>query len=267
MRTDRPAVVDGELTTTAAATIPATDDGFLRGDGVFEVFRVYDGRPFALREHMERLERSCTNVDLDSQIDQLERDIRLLLRALNDQTCDVRIVLTRGGRRLVLTEPLRPVGGLLRLAAVTYLPPIVLNGAKTLSYAANMAATRRARLRGFDEALLVTPDGRVLEAPTSSFFWLARDGILRTPPLTEQILDSITRQTLIQLLDVEETPCTLGDALQAREAFVASTVREVQPVLAIEATELVAPGPVTQRAADTFRAHVQNMTAKYQTMS
>jgi branched-chain amino acid aminotransferase len=107
----------------------------------------------------------------------------------------------------------------------------------------------------------------VLEAPTSSFFWLARDGILRTPPLTEQILDSITRRTLIQLLDVEETPCTLADALQAREAFVASTVREVQPVLAIEATGLVAPGPVTQRAADAFRAHVQNMTAIHQTMS
>jgi branched-chain amino acid aminotransferase len=157
MRTDRPAVVDGELTTTAAATIPATDDGFLRGDGVFEVFRVYEGRPFALREHMERLERSCTNVDLDSQIDELERDIRLLLRALNDQTCDVRIVLTRGGRRLVLTEPLRRVGGLLRLAAVTYLPPIVLNGAKTLSYAPNMAATRRARLRDSTKPFSLPP--------------------------------------------------------------------------------------------------------------
>ena len=60
---------------------------------------------------------------------------------------------------------------------MTYAPTRVLDGVKSLSYAANMLCSRMARERGFDEALLVTPHGRVLEAPTSSLFWV--DGAAR----------------------------------------------------------------------------------------
>src|SRR5947209_7593517 len=58
------ASVDGEIMPAAEATIPATDAGLLRGDGVFEVIRVYDGRPFALEEHFARLDRSAANLRL-----------------------------------------------------------------------------------------------------------------------------------------------------------------------------------------------------------
>ena len=81
----------------------------------------------------------------------------------------------------------------------------VLDGVKSLSYAVNMLATRLARERGFDEALLVTPHGRVLELPTASFFWVA-DGEVRTPPLSEHILDSITRGLVIEVADARKQP-------------------------------------------------------------
>src|SRR5947209_4845221 len=116
----------------------------------------------------------------------------------------------RLGRRLILIErlPEQPDG--VRLGYVTYAPTRVLDGIKSLSYAANMLATRLAQERGFDEALLVTPHGRVLEAPTSTLFW-ARDGELLTPPLEDHILASITRARLFELMDATEAPCTPAD--------------------------------------------------------
>src|SRR5437660_7010140 len=208
----------------SSATIPATDEGLLRGDGVFEVIRVYDGQPFALEEHLRRLERSALNLRLALDLEAVRADASRLLEhsgAGPDHEL-LRIVVTRGGRRLLLTEPLHPAPEYIRLASVTYSPTRVLDGVKSLSYAANMLATRLARERGADEALLVTPHGRVLEAPTSSIFWV-RDGEIFTPPLSEHILASITRALVMELTSAREEPCALEDLSAADEAFLTST--------------------------------------------
>ena len=80
---------------------------------------------------------------------------------------------------------------------------MILNGVKSLSYAANMQASRLAKARGADEAVLVRPDGTVLEPPTSAIFWVSAEGALRTPALDDGVLESITRDRLIKALDVE----------------------------------------------------------------
>jgi branched-chain amino acid aminotransferase len=171
----------------------------------------------------------------------------------------LRIVLTRGGRRLLLTEPLPAQAETVTLGLVTYSPSRVLDGVKSLSYAGNMLAGRLARERGFDEALLVTPHGRVLEAPTSSIFWVDQAGALCTPPLNEHILASITRDRVMRLLDVEERPATVADVKEAEEAFLASTTREVQPVVAIEEREFPAgAGARTREAAQALRRHIED---------
>jgi branched-subunit amino acid aminotransferase/4-amino-4-deoxychorismate lyase len=254
------ACLDGVVAPADETVIPVTDAGLLRGDGAFEVVRVYDGAPLLLGEHLDRMEASAANLRLEGPFhrERLEAEAAELLESRGGRHFDgcLRLVLTRDGRRLLLTEQLPSTVEVARLATVTYAPTRVLNGIKSLSYAANMLCSRIARERGFDEALLVTPHGRVLEAPTSSFFWVDGDGTLCTPPLDDHVLASITRAHLLGLLDVEERSVALDDLRQtAREAFLASTTREVQPVGAIDDREIDAPGNVTRAAAEAFAAH------------
>jgi branched-chain amino acid aminotransferase len=262
---DELASLDGVIAASAETMIPVTDEGLLRGDGVFEVVRVYDGVPFALPEHLTRLERSTTNLRLgwSASKKDLERDIGRLLEARGGSSFDgcLRIVLTRGGRQLLLTEPLPPTPEQARLAFVTYAPTHLLDGVKSLSYAPNMLATRSAKERGFDEALLVTPHGRVLEAPTSTLFWCGGDGALATPPLDDHVLASITRAYVMEVTGAEERVCSKEDLGQATEAFLASTTREVQPIAQIEEIELEAPGKRTREAAEGLRARIQEVLA------
>jgi branched-chain amino acid aminotransferase len=237
------------------ATIAVTDEGLLRGDGAFEVIRLYDGRPFALDEHLARLERSSANLRLPLDVEAVRADAwRLIAQAgVGEAHEQLRIVITRGGRRLLMTEPMAATPEHLRLASMTYSPTRILDGVKSLSYGANMLASRLARERGFDEALLITPHGHVLEAPTSSIFWV-KDGELLTPPLDEHILASITRALVISSTDAEERACTLEELLEADEAFLASTTREVHAIAAIDERTFQAPGPVTRAAGEAVQA-------------
>jgi len=263
------ACLDGSIAPAGETTIPVTDEGFLRGDGAFEVIRVYDGQAFALDEHFERMERSAANLRLPGPFprEAYEREIPSLLEARGGAEFDgcIRLVFTREGRRLAMTEPAKLMEERVRLGFVTYAPTRVLDGVKSLSYAANMLCGRLARERGFDEALLVTPHGRVLEGPTSSLFWVDDSGVLCTPPLEDHILASITRAHLMDLVEVTERAVTADELLGAREAFMASTVREVQSVAAIEDTELPETGEVTRKVAAVFAAHVDEVLGRTET--
>jgi branched-chain amino acid aminotransferase len=251
------ASIDGALGPAEEARIPITDDGLLRGDGAFEAARLYGGRPFALEEHLARLKRSCAGLRLEADHDALRAEVAALLEAAGPVDAVLRIVLTRGGRRIALIEALpRPLDAY-RVGTVRYAPARVLDGLKTLSYGANMLAKRLAQEQGHDEALLVTPHGRVLEGPTWAFFWV-RDGELLTPPLEDHILASITRAVIIQEAGATEEPCTLEDAYAADEAFLASSIREVVPIAALDGRALPAvPGPVTSRARRALAQRIE----------
>jgi branched-chain amino acid aminotransferase len=254
------ASLDGEIMAAHEAYVPATDEGLLRGDGVFEVIRIYDGRAFAVEEHLARLRRSAANLRLPLDLEAVRADAHRLLAQAGGGPAhgQLRIVITRGGRRLLLTEPLHETPEVTRLATITYSPTRILDGVKSLSYAANMLATRLAMERGFDEALLVTPHGRVLEAPTSSFFWV-KDGAVLTPPLEDHILASITRRIVMEVAGAQERACTLaGDVAGADEAFLASTTREVQPVVAVDELTFPGAGPATTRLAEEVAARIRS---------
>jgi branched-chain amino acid aminotransferase len=251
------ASIDGAIGPAEGALIPVTDDGLLRGDGAFEVIRLYDGRPFALDDHLDRIERSAAAIELDVDRGSLEHEIGGLLGEFGARDGVLRIVLTRGGRRLLLCETLPAWDRAIAVATVTYAPSVILTGVKSISYAANMQATRIAEGRGAQEAILVRPDGVVLEAPTSSVFWVSAEGSLRTPALDTGILESITRARITRELHVEEGAWPLADLLGAREAFLASTTREVQAISSIDGRDLPeAPGPRTREAIEGFAAAV-----------
>lgn len=255
------ASIDGSIGPIGEATIPVTDEGLLRGDGAFEVARLYGGRPFAMEDHYVRLATTCAGLHLDADLDALRSEIAALLEAAGPIDALLRVVLTRGGRRIALIEPLPPPAATARVATITYAPSRVLDGLKTLSYAGNMLAGRLAKERGFDEALFVTPHGRVLEGATWTFFWAA-GGVLSTPPLSDRILPSITRTRVIDESGAQEAACTLEDVQAAEEAFIASSVREVLAIAAVDDIELpAAPGPVTERTAELLSRRIERELA------
>lgn len=251
--------IDGAIAPVEELTIPVTDDGLVRGDGVFEVVRLYAGVPFALEDHYARMRRSAERSRLPVDFDALAGEVRALLDEAGAVDMALRIMCTRGGRRIALIERIPPYPESVALATVTYAPTRVLDGVKSLSYCANMLCTRLAKERGADEALLVTPHGRVLEAPTSSFFYV-RAGVLTTTPLTEHILDSITRRWIMALFDVEERVIAAEELAGIEEAFLASTFKEALPISAVDGISLAAPGPLTRevgtRLAERIAAEV-----------
>ena len=142
----------------------------------------------------------------------------------------------------------------MRLATVTYSPTIILTGVKSLSYGANMQATRIAqaprRRRGAARAPgRHRPRGRRPRRSSGS----RPEGGLRTPSIGSGILESITRAHIIKALHVEEGEFGVDDLLGTHEAFLASTVREVQPISAIDDFNLEIPGPRTKEAAEAFQ--------------
>ncbi|MFH1331232.1 MAG: aminotransferase class IV [Actinomycetota bacterium] len=232
--------------------------------------RAYHGVPFRVSAHLDRLAGSAAALGLEvPPRDALEDWVRAVSRAGGD--CQVRVLLTGGGRdplvpaagrTIVLWEPIAAAPEALRLLPMeapwhpaTDLSPFC--AVKWLSYAANMASTDLARRRGYDDALLLTPDGLVLEGPTFSVAWVA-DGRLETPSLGLGILPSITRAVLLGEvaprlgLRVVEGVFPVARLLEAEEALALSTVREVMPLAAVGDCAL-RPGEVGGRLASAFR--------------
>jgi branched-chain amino acid aminotransferase len=228
------ASVDGTILAPEEATISILDDGLLRGDGAFEVIKLYGHHPFRLGDHLARLRRSADAIHLDFDDGALRSEIAALIADGGDPDGCLRIVLTRGGRRLLTIEAVPDWPASARVALVTLSPSEILAGVKSISYAANMHATRLAAERGADEAVYVDAGGTVLEAPTSSVFWTAADGRLHTPALGVGILDSITRAVVVEALEVVEGTFPKEELLAARAAFLASTTREIQLISAID---------------------------------
>jgi branched-chain amino acid aminotransferase len=253
------ASVDGRISPAGDAKISILDEGLVRGDGAFEVMKLYGGHPFRLRAHLDRLGRSAAAIELDFDLEALEGEISALLGAGCPPDGCFRIVITRGGRRLLTAEDLSPFAPSIAIATVELTPSEILAGVKSISYAANMQATRIAAARGADEAVYVRPDGIVLEAPTSSIFWVDADGTLKTPALSVGILDSITRDVVIEALEVEEGDFTLDSLIGAEEAFLASTNREIQPISSVDGKAIAtiggpACGEARQRLSEAVEA-------------
>jgi branched-chain amino acid aminotransferase len=248
------ASLNGQILAAEEATVPITDDGLLRGDGVFEVVRLYGGVPYALDEHLARMANSAAGLRLPFDAATFEAEVQALLEAAEPGDDMVRLVCTRGGARIITVEQLPAVPETLALITVRYSPTHVLDGIKSLSYGANMLVTRLAKEQGGDEALLVTPHGRVLEGPRQSFVCSLDGETLVTPPAEDHILDSITRKRLIESGMVTERPISADELPFATEAFLASTTREVHAAHSIDGVALpAAPGPLTQRAAEAIQ--------------
>jgi branched-subunit amino acid aminotransferase/4-amino-4-deoxychorismate lyase len=232
------ALLDGKRVPLAEAALAITDDGAARGDGAFESVGVWGGAPFRLDDHLRRLAASLAALRLPApDLDLLTAEAtRLVDDAAPGADAMLRVYVTAAGTRLlyVAPQPDRPAPVALIPQPAPWIRPLGTYGpagAKSMSYAANMAATRAARADGGDDALLVALEGWVLEGPTFTVLWVA-DGRLHAPALDLGIVDSVSRRALLELTDLEvaEGRWILDDLARASEVVVCSAVRAVVAV-------------------------------------
>jgi len=264
--------INGELSPLEDARVSPLDHGLVVGDGVFETLRVYGGVPFAWSRHLARLHASAHGLGLVApDADELRAAAKSVLAASELSEARLRITVTGGpappgSRRapvpptvIVVAFGLEPNAP---QADVTIVPWTrneggALAGLKTISYAENVRALAYAEERGTSEAIFANTQGNLCEATGSNVF-LVLDGACCTPPLSAGCLNGVTRQLVLQVageigVNIEERDVPVGYLRIADEAFLCSTVREVQPIATVEGHSLPSvPGPVTQRLAAAF---------------
>jgi len=254
--------------------IHADDEALLRGRAAFETIRVYDGRPFRLDRHLERLCASAARIGLPPvDCDVLRALAHEALAAAEDGDVGLRFFWTPGREganepvALALVSTLPPTlveereRGL-RLATVPTAVSPLLAGVKSTSYAANIAARDDAARRDADDAVFLGIDGTLLEAPTANL-WFREHETLLTPTLDLPILAGVTRSVLFELAprlgyEVEEGVYPVERLLASDEAFVCSTLREVVGVVAVDGEAIGdgRPGEAAARLLDALHETV-----------
>ena len=272
--------IDGAPVEPEAAKVPVFDRGFLYGDSIYEVFRVFGGKPFMQTEHLERLEQSA--VGLAMKIPpraEIERAIAETLAAAGEPEAYVRIVITRGAGEIGLDPSLADQPRLIVIARKVNAPPpetydhgveVAIVGrhrvdptVKSGNYLVSVMAVAEARKRGAYEAILTDGVGRIVEGGSSNFFCVA-GGRLRTPPVSAGILEGITRRAVIALcrsngIPVDEVPLWPVDLQRADEALLTSSVRGVVPIARVDGKPIGGgtPGPIGRRVMALYDAETR----------
>lgn len=247
--------MDGRILPASEATVPLLDDGVLRGDAVFDAILVRDGRTHALEAHLARLRRSGKTLGI--RIPVLRQVIADLLAAWGDHDGSMKLIVTRGGTIRGLIQPINNPPSM-ALQPIEMPWRTALTGVKTLSYAANVWATRQARLQHADDALIVE-DEVVLELPTAAIVW-ASGGRWHTPDVERlPILDSVSLRELGTVAEITPGVHTLEDLNAADEVFVISASRPILPVHAVDETTYPAPGPRTTELRDLLDEHIDDV--------
>lgn len=252
------ATLDGVLIPPTLPLLRPDDLGVLRGDGVFEATLAVDGEVRDLQEHLARLQVSARMVDLDLPAPDAWRPAIAALLAgwSGGREMVLRLIATRGieaggpptcyaiGSALAATSVTQRRDGIRVLVldrgfdgAAVAREPWLLAGAKTISYAVNMAAYRYARAHDADDVIYLSTDGSVLEAPTSTVILV--NGRTMVTPLREGILDGITGRRLLRAAAEAGWETSVRrvepDELHAAEGlWMVSSVRMLTPIVAVD---------------------------------
>ena len=259
--------IDGRLYGDAReATVSATDHGLVVGDGVFEALKVTPAGPFALRRHLDRLERSAAAMGLPAPDRATVRaGVDAVLRDRTFQHGKVRVTYTGGdgplGSQAAYGHPTLVVA-----AAPTTVPPAstdvvtapwrrnehgALTGVKSTSYGENVRGLAYASAHDCGETIFLNTAGNVCEGTGTNVFCVFGDEVV-TPPLSAGPLAGITRGLVLEWAPVVERDLTLAEALAADEVFLTSSLRDVQLVERWDGHAFAGLGAVSARLAGVF---------------
>lgn len=276
---------NGQLVSGGEARVSVSNPSFLHGVGLFETVRTYDGKPFRLADHLQRLRRSAEhfNMPVMERIDQVAAGLDELIAANKLSSARVRITVTPPGS----TEDAQEATLLIRGETIAGYPPELyekgmtvcvqsrfrqsaldpLAGHKTTSYFPRLLALRDAQDKQCGEALWFTPENLLAEGCMTSVF-LVKDGTLLTPPLHTPILPGVTRAVLLEIaaqkgIPCEPRPCTIDELLKADEVLLTNAVMEVMPVTRVERHPVgnEKPGPLTRTLSEAFKQRITDWLA------
>ena len=278
--------LDGHLVDKQHAVVPVYDHGLLYGDGVFEGIRVYNGRIFKLKSHLDRLEASAHAIHLTMHYTrrEIEQAVRETVSANGLKDAYIRLVVTRGPGPLGLNPFTCPKPTTIVIVDRIQLYPTELyeNGmpvivakrpripvecldpsVKSLNYLNNILAKVEAHEAGVHEAIMLNTDGEVAECTGDNIFFI-RGGRVVTPPVTAGILNGVTRLFVMNDIApycgvaVEERSMRLEDLFTADEVFLTGTAAEIIGVSSIDG-EVIGEGkvgPITSKLIAEFKSRV-----------
>jgi D-alanine transaminase len=277
--------LNGEILPLAEARVPALDRGFLFGDAVYEVLRVYQGRPWLMEEHFGRLARSLAAIRITGvDLDRLRRRLLETIRAGSFGEATAYLQVTRGAaaRQHVFPAGITPLEFLYVQefrdpyaearragAAVITHPDLRWDRCdiKSTNLLGNILAMQSALEQGCLEALLYLPDGTLTEGTHTSFFGVV-DGMVLTRPQSHDILPGITRGLVLRLseragIPLREQTLTRAGLGQVSELFLTGTTTEVLPVVRVDGRAVGEgrPGPVTARLQEAYAQTVREFVA------
>lgn len=274
--------INGKLFDKQDAKVSVYDHGFLYGDGVFEGIRVYEGKIFKLREHVDRLYDSARHIALEIPMSREDMADALVstVKANDKRNGYIRLIVSRGAGTLGL-DPRKTSDPQIIIIVddiALYPPELYENGLdiitaatirnhpnatnpriKSLNYLNNILAKIEGIRAGCVEALMLNHKGEVSECTGDNIFIVKR-GILKTPPPDAGILEGITRNAVMDLaraanILVQECSLTRHDIFAADECFLTGTAAEVIPVVKCDGRPIgnSKVGPVTRQLSERFR--------------
>jgi branched-chain amino acid aminotransferase len=275
--------INGKLFDKADARVSVYDHGLLYGDGVFEGIRIYNGKVFRLREHVDRLYESAKHIFLEIpwSRERMAEEVVKTVQANEKKEGYIRLVVTRGAGSLGLDPnkcsdpqviiivddislyPPKLYEDGLEVITASFIrnhPNALDPRIKSLNYLNNILAKMEAARAGCQEAIMLNHNGEVAECTGDNIF-IVKQGRIATPPPSAGALKGVTRDAVIDLaraagLTVEETMLTRHDVYAADEIFLTGTAAEVVGVVKVDGRVIGTgkPGPITRQLRERFFA-------------
>jgi len=271
--------LNGEFLPSEEAKIPVKDYGFLFGYGLYETMRAYEGVPFRLDRHLERLQRSMDFLNIPLKARELKDAILTTIRLNGYLNARVRVTVTAGtGTFAPSLVSCRQPSVLITVAEyIPYAPEVYHGGLrvtvsdirrnsqsplpsmKTTCFLESLLAREKARQAGFDDALLLNDQGNLAEASSSNLFLVVGDDLV-TPAVGGGILPGVTREVILEICSREsikaiERDVTFCELISADEVFLTNSMIEIMPVIRVDENPIGrgVPGQITEKLMRLYR--------------